>query len=42
MFNVFCEITQADFAECLNEKLIGNDFIDLRFVESIKNGVFLV
>jgi hypothetical protein len=36
------EIFHADFAECLNEKFIGNDFIDFGFVESIKNRVFFV
>ena len=42
MFDVFSEVTQVDFAECLNKKFIGNDFIDLGFIVSVENRVFLV
>jgi len=42
MFDVFSKVTQVDFAECLNQKFIGNDFIDLGLIVSVKNRVFLV
>jgi hypothetical protein len=42
MLDMFSEVTQVDFAECLNQKFIGNDFIDLGFIVSVENSVFLV
>ena len=42
MLDVFSEVTQVDFAECFNQKFIWNDFIDLGFIVSVENRVFLV
>ena len=42
VLDVISEILHSDPAESLNQEFVGQDLIDLSFVEGVKNRVFFV